>query len=265
VSGGRRAARWVLCAVLVVGAAAPFAVLLLVSLGAGWFFPAPWPPALDAGGWLALLGGGHRLARALLVSVALGMGTGVLGTAVGMVVGRALAGLRGWRRYAGAGAAFLPVATPPVAVATGLHLSFLSLGLGGTFAGVLLAHLVPAAGYCALFFLGVFAVWDARVEEEARSLGARPAQVLLHVTLPMLRPALATSVALGFLISWAQVPLTLLIGGGLVATLPIETFAYVLAGQDRLAATGALLLVVPPLFLMAALRLVARGTEVAPV
>jgi putative spermidine/putrescine transport system permease protein len=265
MSGARCFARDSLAAALVVAAVAPFLVFALVSLGHGWFYPAPWPAALDTDSWRALLGGGRRLVRASVTSIALGVGTGVLGTALGLVVGRALAGLRGWQRYLGAAAAFLPVAAPPIAVATGLHLSFLSLGLAGSFAGVLLAHLVPAAGYLALYFLGIFSVWDTRVEEEARSLGASPLQVLLHVTLPLLRPALATSVALGFLISWAQVPLTLLIGGGLVPTLPVETFAYVTAGQDRFAATGALLLVVPPLLLMAALRLVVRQTEVAPV
>lgn len=257
--------RSLLAAGLVLAAIVPFALFLLVSLGHGWFYPAVWPAALDAESWRMLVGGGRRLTRAALTSVALGAGTGLLGTAVALPVGRALAGLRGWQRHLGAGAAFLPVAAPPIALATGLHLTFLTLGLAGSFTGVLLAHLVPAAGYLALYFLGIFTVWDARAEEEARSLGATPLQVLVHVTLPLLRPALATALALGFLISWAQVPLTLLIGGGLVPTLPVETFAYVQAGQDRYAATGALLLVVPPLLAMAAVRLVARQTEVAPV
>lgn len=259
-----RKARVLLAALLVVGAVVPFGVLLLVSVGHGWFFPAPWPAGVELESWRALLGSGSRLGRAAATSIALGLGTGALGTAVALPVGRALARMRGWRRYAGAAAAFLPVAAPPIAVGTGLHLTFLKAGLAGSFPGVLLAHLVPATGYLALFFLGIFSVWDARAEEVARSLGARPRQVLTEVTLPMLRPAIATSVALGFLISWAQVPLTLLIGGGLVPALPVDTFAYVQAGQDRYAATGALLLVVPPLLLMAALRAVARQREVVP-
>jgi ABC-type spermidine/putrescine transport system permease subunit II len=70
---------------------------------------------------------------------------------------------------------------------------------------------------------------------------------------------------LGFLVSWAQVPLTLLVGGGPVRTLPIEVFALVQAGQDRPAATGALLLLAPAILALAAARLAARRTEVMAV
>ena len=163
----------------------------------------------------------------------------MLASRLGLPVGRAIARLRGWRRHLGAAAAFLPVAAPPIALAVGLQYSFLRLGLGGTHAGVLLAHLVPALGYSALFFLGIFAAYDERYEEEARSLGATRRQVLLRVTLPLLRRPLVEAFVLGFLVSWAQVPLTLVVGQGLVTTLSVEVLAYVQAGQDRIAATAA--------------------------
>ncbi len=262
--GRRDSVRWILLAALLVSAVLPLVLLAVVSLGRSWFWPALVPAEWDAESWGRVVGGGGRLGRAGLNSVALALATGLLATAVALPVGRALARLRGWRRHLGAAAAFLPVAAPPIAVGTGLHVSFLSLGLGGTFGGVLLAHLVPAVGYLALYFLGVFAVWDARVEDEARSLGATPRQVLLRVTLPMLRPALATAATLGFLVSWAQLPLTLLIGRGAVPTLPLEVMAYVQAGQDRFAATGALLLVLPPLLAMAAARVATHRAEVVP-
>jgi putative spermidine/putrescine transport system permease protein len=253
-----------LLAVLVASAIIPLLLLAAGSLARGWFWPALLPGGWDAESWTRLADGRGRLARAALTSAVLGLATAALGTALALPAGRALARLRGWRRHVGAAAAFLPVAAPPIALGTGLQVSFLALGLGGTFAGVLLAHLVPAVGYLSLYFLGVFAVWDARVEDEARSLGASPRQVLLRVTLPLLRPALATAAALGFLVSWAQVPLTLLAGRGLVATLPLEVLGYVQAGQDRYAATGALLLVLPPLAAMAVARAAARRAEVAP-
>jgi ABC-type spermidine/putrescine transport system permease subunit II len=63
-------------------------------------------------------------------------------------------------------------------------------------------------------------------------------------------------------VSWAQVPLTLLVGQGVVATLPLEVLAYVQAGQDARAATGALLLVLPPLVVMAAAGWAVRARDV---
>jgi len=261
----RALGRALLVASLALSAIVPFALLALWSVSRQWFYPALLPPELTGESWRALVGGGGAaLSRAAAASVALAALTGALGCALALPVGRALDRLGGWRRHLGAAAAFLPVAAPPVAVGTGLQYFFLTLGLGGTALGVLLAHLVPAVGYLSLYFLGVFSAFDARVEDEARTLGATPLQVLRAVTVPMLRRQIAEAFALGFLISWAQVALTLLVGGGAVRTLPLEVFAYVRSGQDRFAATGALLLAVPPLVALAAVRLAARRAEVVP-
>ncbi len=261
MSACRRVGRLAALTLLAGSALGPFALLALWSVGRGWFYPALLPPSFTGQWWNDLLRD-SRLAGAIATSLVLGVGTGALTCAAGLPVGRALAWLSGWRRHAGAALVFLPVAAPPIALATGLQYSFLRLGLGGTVAGVLLAHAVPAIGYGSLFFLGVFEVFDGRVEDEARSLGASPRQVLLRVVLPLLRRPLADGFLLGFLVSWSQVPLTLLVGGGPVRTLPIEVFALVRSGQDPAAATGALVLLLPALAALAATRLGAARAEV---
>jgi putative spermidine/putrescine transport system permease protein len=252
--------RALLLALVALASLAPLALLLVSSFGARWFFPRILPLDLTAGAWRDLFSGG-RLAGALLTSVTLGLGTGIVAAAVALPIGRALAQLSGWPRHLGAACAFLPVAVPPIALATGLQVSTLRVGLGGSWLGVLLAHAVPAIGYGALYFLGVFAAYDRRIEDEARTLGARPIQVLTRVTLPLLRRPIAEVALLGFLISWAQVPLTLLVGAGAVRTLPIQVLAYLQAGQDRYAGAGAILLIVPAVAALAAVGLAVRRTE----
>ena len=257
--------RRLLFPLLLVSALAPLGLLVLVSVGHEWFFPALWPSALQLDAWRTTFGAGDRLHGALITSFLLAIATGGFGVLLGWPLGRALAELRGWPRRLGAAAAFLPVALPPVGLASGLQVSALTLGLGGTFGGVLASHVVPAAGYTALYFLGVFTVFDHGIEHEARTLGARPVQVLWRVTVPSLLPQVREAFVLGFLVSWAQVVLTLVIGGGVVRTLPIEVFAYLQAGQDRFAATGALLLILPPVIALGALRLaVGRTALVLP-
>ena len=86
--------------------------------------------------------------------------------------------------------------------------------------------------------------------------------MLRRVTLPLLRRPLVEAFALGFLVSWAQVPLTLLIGQGLVNTLPLELMSYVNAGQDHLAATAGLVLTIPPLALLVVAGLAVRRLRV---
>jgi len=261
---GRRISRRVILAALALSALTPLGLLMVASVGSDWFFPSLWPGSVTMESWQDAFRGGGRMAGALGTSLVLAVATGVASAAVGWPIGRAIADLRGWPRHVGAAAAFLPVAAPPVALATGLHLSALTVGVAGTLAGVLLSHLVPATGYAALYFLGVFTLFDRRIEDEARTLGARSRTVLWRVTMPMLRRQLGEAFLLGFLVSWAQVATTLVIGGGQVRTLPLEVFSYLQAGQDRYAAAGALLLVIPALLMLGAVRFAVERAEATP-
>ena len=239
----------------------PLLLLVATSLSSSWFFPAMLPSVWTNDGWRQQMGGA-TLGRAFLTSVALALATGVFAAAIALPLGRAMAHLHGWRRHVTAAAAFLPVAAPPLALGTGLQVILLRLGLGGTATGVLLAHMVPAIGYLSLIFLGTFTLFDARAEHEARTLGATLAQTWRRVTLPLLKPQIAEAMIVGFLISWSQFALTLVVGGGEVRALPLEVFAFVRAGQEQRAAIGALLLVIPPAAAFVVLRWAANRTAV---
>jgi putative spermidine/putrescine transport system permease protein len=245
-------------AALALSALAPFAVLGLWSVGSGWFYPALLPSAITAETWRSVLGG--RLASATIMSCGVAIATAALSCALALPIGRAMARLDGWRRRVAAGAAFLPVAAPPIALGLGLQYAFVQLGVGGTVMGVIGAHVVPATSFLAIYFAGVFTALDPGIEDAARSLGATPLQVWMRVTIPVVRRPIGDALALGFLVSWAQVPLTLVIGGGLVRTLPLAVYDYVRSGEARYAATGALLLTLPPVLAL----LIARRERVAP-
>ena len=257
-----RTIRGLLLTALAGGALGPIALLALTSTSGRWLYPSIAPETLTSESWRSLLEGG-RLAGAAWSSVTIAVATALLAVLLALPAGHAMARLGGWRRHLGAAAAFLPVAAPPIALATGSQLLLLAAGLGGTSTGVVLAHLIPAVGYVSLYFLGVFLLLDSRIEDEAVSLGAGRVQLWLRVLLPMLRRPIGEALALGFLVSWAQVPLTLVIGGGAVRTLPVEVLAFVRAGQDRYAATGALLLILPAAVAIG-LGLAARRSEPAP-
>lgn len=255
----RFSTRALLVAALMLFATAPLLMLVVTSLARGWFYPSVSPSALDGSAWAELFrDASHRVA--LFNSVVLALSTALVGTALALPLGRAAAlSTRGVRR-AVALLAFTAVALPPVALGVGLQLSVLTLGLGGTVFGVFLAHLVPALGYLTLVFLGVFTRWDRRLEEAAATLGAAGMARWRHVLLPLLRRPIAEALALGFLVSWAQVALTLLVGGGAVRTLPLDVLAMLQAGQDQRAAAGALALAIPALIVLGVSRVAAGNT-----
>ncbi len=226
-------------------ALAPILLLLFRASASSWRYPAlvPSQPIDDT---LRSLVFTPTVWSAFGTSLFLASLTGVLSTAFAFVAARALARATMTARRVAAAAAFLPVIAPPIALGVGVQIFALRAGLSGGIAGVLLAHLVPATGYLTLFFLGVFSTYDFAMEDQARSLGASSAQRFVRITLPVLRPRLIEAMLLGALVSWGQLALTLLVGGGVVRTLPVELLAFVRAGDDRLAAAAAIILTIPP-------------------
>lgn len=255
------AAKWrpALMGALTLFAIAPLLMLVVSSVARGWFYPDVLPSTIDGSAWSDLLSDpSHR--QALGNSLLLGIATACIATALALPMGRAAAQSSRAVRRTVAMLAFSAVALPPVALGVGLQLSVLALGLGGTRTGVLLAHLVPALGYLTLVFLGVFSQWDARLEETAATLGATGMLRWRLVFLPLLRRPILDALALGFLVSWAQVALTLLVGGGAVRTLPLDVLAMLQSGQDQRAAAGALALAIPAMIVIGASRMAARNT-----
>ncbi len=252
-------ARSLLLLALAIFALAPLAMLIATSFARGWFYPAVVPAAFDGSAWRDLFTDAtHR--SALMNSLMLGIATALTATTCALPLGRAAAASTRPVRRVVALLAFAAVALPPVVLGVGLQLTVLSLGVGGTLFGVFLSHLVPALGYLTLVFLGVFTRWDTRLEEAAATLGATDSMRWRMVLLPLLRRPIVEALALGFLVSWAQVALTLLVGGGAVRTLPLDVLAMLQSGQDQRAAAGALALTIPALIVLGASRIAARNT-----
>ena len=238
---------------------APIALLAVRALAQSWRYPDVLPTLTDASSvWPS--GGSGRLVSALSTSLLLGVLTGPVGTVLGFAVARSVARADRTLQRLTIGLALLAVVAPPIALGVGLRVAVLGLGLGGTLTGVFLAHLIPAAGYLTLLAAGVFTRFDFSLEDEARSLGASPWQVLVRITMPLIRPQLGEGMILGGLVSWGQLAMTLLVGGGVVRTLPVELLSFVQSGNDQLGALAALVLSVPPMFAIGLLTLGARRT-----
>lgn len=94
--------------------------------------------------------------------------------------------------------------------------------LTGTLAIILIAHVFY--NY-AIVVRGVGAYWeriDPSIEDAARSLGASRVRAFLTVTLPLLRPAIASTSALVFLFSFTSFGVVLLLGGFTHSTIEVE-------------------------------------------
>ncbi|MDQ1105351.1 ABC transporter permease [Nocardioides zeae] len=263
-----RALRLLALAALPLGVVAVFFVLPVGAMLVRGLAP---DGQLDPGGLLEVLGR-DRTGRVLwftLWSAALGtLLSLLLGLPVAYVLFRlAVPGARVLRALT-----LVPFVLPTVVVGAAFRAL---LGEGG-----LLAFLgwdgTPAAIVAALVFFNVSVVvrvvggaWaglDPRSEQAAAALGASPVRVLLTVTLPALRSALASAAAVVFLFCSTAFGVVLTLGGLRYATVETEIYLLTRAFDLPAAACLSLVQVVTVVALLALLgRLRGRAHGAVPV
>jgi len=258
--GPRRLVPTLWAALLIVALLLPFVPLVLASFSRAYFHPQVLPETWSLRAWGLVLGPGAGTWAALRDSIVVAVAVTAVSLLVAIPAGRVLATHRFRGRRAVEVVLLLPVLVPGIAVAIGLHVTFLRLGLTGSLPGVVLVHLVPATPYVVLLSAGVFANADLGLEAQARTLGASPRQVAWSVTRPLVAPGLAVAALFGFLVSWGQYATTLVVGGGQVVTLPILLFASAAGGDVAVTAATALVHGLPALaLLVVTARVLGRG------
>ncbi|WP_088314194.1 ABC transporter permease [Kineosporia sp. R_H_3] len=235
---------------LLAGLLAPLVLLAVWSVTRTWRYPALWPQSFGDRAVRVVTDPGSQILSGLVTSAGIAATVAVVSGAVGLAAGRAL----GLHSFPGKGfvrfALLAPVVVPGITVSLGIQVVFIHYRLADTVPGVVLAHLIPATPYATLVLAAAYTRFDTAFEDQARVLGTSPLRVLVHVTLPALRPALTVAMMLTFLISWNEYVLTLLVGGGSVTTLPLLLFSAIGSGDTALAAALALVVSVPPLLLV---------------
>lgn len=227
----------------------PFIALLPWAFSKSWYFPDLIPEHFSLRGWRAVLAPRSRLIEGLLNSTLIAGVVALVSTAIGLFTGRAL----GVHKFRGKRTIELlllaPVIFPTIAVAMGIQVTFIRLGLANTLPGVMLVHLVPTIPYVSLVMGGVFANYDVQFEDQARVLGSGPFRTLFRITVPMVKSGLIVAGLFAFILSWSEFMLTQLIGGGSVITLPLLLFTFV-RSDIQMAATLAIIYLIPAIVVL---------------
>jgi putative spermidine/putrescine transport system permease protein len=237
--------------ILYVLLAAPLVLFVIYAFSTRWFFPQPFPDEWTTDALTRLLSD-PRLVAGLRDSLIIALVTSLLALLLSLPAARVL----GLRQFRGREAVwlllFLPTIVPPLAIGMGLNILFLQVGLGGSRAGVVLAHLIPTLPYVVFTLANAYARYDENYELQSLALGASPMRTFLTVTLRLITPSLVVATLFAFLISWSQYLLTLLIGSGRIITLPILLFSAASGGNPVTIATISLIFLAPPVLVIAA-------------
>lgn len=119
-----------------------------------------------------------------------------------------------------------PLFVPSLLIGVSLLSAFLTINLAGTFVALLMAHVLLTFPYVVRTVVASLQGLPHSIEESAATLGASPAQVLRHVTIPMVSSGIFAGALFAFLVSFGEINASVFVAGPDTTTLPIQLFSY---------------------------------------
>ena len=203
--------------------------LLLWSFARRWSFPAALPTEWTLLTW-------KQNSAELIPLLATTTGLGVAAAAIGLLL------VMIWlyfqhspncdRSLVEESWVYLPLILPQLTFLFGIQILANFLRLEGTVLLVLWMHLVYVLPYTLLLLAGSWRTNQLRFRKVGQILGQSAWRILWSVQLPMLRPLILMTMAIGFSVSLAQYLPTTVAGAGRWSTLTTEAVSLA-SGQDR--------------------------------
>jgi putative spermidine/putrescine transport system permease protein len=236
---------------------APTILMIPLSFGSGGL---NWPPQGFTLHWYETVLSSPLWTQAMLRSLLVGVGTGLLAMLIGtpaafLLVRSDIRGKAAWLAFI-----LSPIVVPRMIIAVGLFYVFARMGLVGSAFGLILGHTVVAVPYVVMTMMAVLRNYDTRLDHAAQSLGARPLATLRYVTFPILGAGMMSSFLFAFATSFDELTIALFATGGLNATLPKQFWDEVtLQVSPAIAAVSTCLFVFMGLLIFVAERLRRRA------
>ncbi|WP_062294639.1 ABC transporter permease [Demequina phytophila] len=210
----------------------------------------------------------ERTLRAIATTVVLALAGTAGSLALGIPAAWALSRFE-WRgRRAMRALVTVPFVLPTIVVAAAFSALFSAsgvlgfLGLDQSMAAIILALVFFNVSVVVRIVGGAWESLSPRMADAARTLGASPARAFARVTLPALKPAIASSAAVVMLFCSTSFALVLILGGSRIRT--VETEIYVQVNQFLDLRAAAVLALVQVVFVGIALWVSARARSPRP-
>lgn len=196
----------------------PVLVVIPLSFSSAQYLAFP-PPGYSLRWYEEILSRDYWLTPAA-TSVQVALATAVVAVVLGTLASISL--VRG--RYPGRTLISAFVVSPMIVplIVSGIALYFVlgKMGLVDTFVGLVIAHTVLALPRVTIVMTAVLGRVDVFLEHAATTLGARPWQAFLLVTLPAIVPGIVSAAVIAFLTSFDEIIVSLFLSGARTTTLP---------------------------------------------
>ena len=186
--------------------------------------------------WFRAIADNPEFVSAFRDSLWLGALSATAATAFANPCALAIARYRFRGREAIAGLAQAPLMIPQAVLGIAFLRFFTQVGLGGTFLGLVLSHVVIILPFALRLVLAAATGLDPQIENAATSLGASWPRIFRRVTMPMILPGVASGWVLALITSFDDVTMTVFIASPRTTTLPVRLFLYIQDNIDPLVA-----------------------------
>lgn len=248
--------------VLLVFILGPLVWMGLAAFSKRWKSPSLLPQVWTTSWWSTVLGGtqlGHSLRLSMEFALAATAASAVICLPAAYALGRSnffgrkviLLGL------------FATNAFPKMGLFTSIATLFYAMHLMTTAVGVIIIQLLGTVVTMTWIPAAAFAAVSPSLIEAARDAGGGPIRVFFAITLRLAAPGIAVAVILAFLACFDEAQGTYLIGSPKYVTMPTQMYSLVENYPEQAAAVFALVLTVPSVLLLLAVRRHVMGGHLA--
>jgi putative spermidine/putrescine transport system permease protein len=184
--------------------------------------------------WFRTIASYPEFVHAFWVSLGLGALSSFVALLFAVPAALAVARYRFRGRDALAALFLSPLMIPHVVLGIAFLRFFTSIGIGGSFAGLLIAHVIVVFPFALRLTLAAATGMDRSVEMAAISLGAGGWTLFRRVTLPLILPGVVSGWALAFIQSFDDLTMTVFLAAPGTETLPVRMFLYIQDNIDPL-------------------------------
>ena len=200
--------------------------------------------------WFAAILDNPRFINAFWLSLALGLVSSVMATALALPAALAIARFRFPGRDAISAFLLSPLMIPHIVLGVAFLRFFSSVNINGTFSGLAMAHVIVILPFALRLVLASATGMDPAVERAAVSLGASRFTVFRRITLPLILPGIVSGWLLAFITSFDELTMSVFIASPSTTTLPVRMFLHIQDTIDPLVAAVSALMIAGTLLLM---------------
>lgn len=126
----------------------------------------------------------------------------------------------------------LPIMISPVITGLALIRYTATLRLGSGFLAVVLGHTILTLPYVFLIMRAELVTFDRELEAASQILGAGPLESVINITLPIISPALFSSILIAFVVSFGEFTATQFLVSPSTTTVPVIIYTMTRSGLN---------------------------------